>query len=332
MARRKRTPEEWAERVQPHIAYCIYCQPYEGGEEVWVFGIRSALDDLMEEIGVPEADRDDVAELLHCQFCGRDTFERWEDYGEKPREEIEADRRWATWRDKFEPRVEDFAAHLQRFPYLGLNHPIGRKIASTIRDFPKTDLEARTWCRARRPDGARVFGPADLNPPSPRDARAEGRFNHYGQSVFYLAESEQAALRETLDADAGEGFAWVQQFDLPVLQDILDLRASFFAAGASDLPVLALGLINSHLPQLVPEKDSAWKPEYFVPRFIADCARAQSFRGIIFNSQKHYEANLVVFRWDDLAITPAGEPRLVLVKKLPVDDFAEGPELVEFDF
>ncbi|HEV2147429.1 MAG TPA: RES family NAD+ phosphorylase [Longimicrobiaceae bacterium] len=286
----------------------------------------------MDHVGVPEGDRDEVAELLLCPHCGRDSFERWDDYGEKPEEEIEADRRWATWREKFEGRVEDFAAHLRRFPYLGLNHPIGRKISSTIRDFPKTGLGAQSWCRARRPDGARVFGPMDLNPPPPRHAHAEGRFNHYGQSVFYLAESEQAALQETLNADAGEGFAWVQQFDLPVLQDILDLRTSFFAAKTLDLPILALGLIHSHLPQLVPEKDSAWKPEYFVPRFIADCARAQGFRGIIFNSQRHYEVNLVLFSWGDLKITPTGEPKLVLMKKLPSDDFAGGPNEVDLDF
>lgn len=331
MGRRTRTPEQWAERVQPQIAYCITCQPYEGGDEVWVFGIRSCLNDLMDHVGVPEADRDGVAELLHCPHCGRDAFERWDDYGEKPEEEIEADRRWAEWHHKFEGRVEEFAAHLEQFPYLGLNHPIGRKITATIRAFPKANLEASSWCRARRPDGARVFSVADLRPPSPRDARAEGRFNHFGQSVFYLAESEQAALRETLDPEAGEGFAWVQQFDLPALSDILDLRTSFFAAGSPDLPVLALGLINSHLPRLVPEQDSAWKPEYFVPRFVADCARSQGFRGIIFNSRKHYEANLVLFSWDDLAITPTGEPRLVLLQTLPADDFAGGPELIEFD-
>jgi hypothetical protein len=151
----------------------------------------------------------------------------------------------------------------------------------------------------------------ELAPPSPALARAEGRFNHYGQSTFYVAQTEQAALVETLDVAAGEGFGWVQEFRFPNLDDILDLRYSLSTAGDSTISVLALGLINEHLPALRPSAESAWKPEYFVPRFIADCARRRGFRGVIFDGTKHYKKNLVLFNWDDLNIETIGEPRLI---------------------
>lgn len=189
MGPRKRIPEEWAEILQPNIAYCITCQPYEGGEEVWIFGRRTSLDCLMDDLRVPEAVRDDVADRLHCFHCGRVSFDRWEDYGEKSEWEVEADHRWDEWHRRFEGQVDEFAVHLQTLPYLGLSHPIGRKIQSAIREFPKIDLERKPWWRARKPGGAKAFTSDDLRPPSPRHARAEGRFNHYGQSVFYLAVS-----------------------------------------------------------------------------------------------------------------------------------------------
>lgn len=307
---RRKSPEEWADRVQPRIAYCITCQPHEGSEAVWVFGHRNSLEYLMAEVGVPEKERKMVASLLHCLNCGRDSLDRWDDYGEKSTAEIEADLRWAEWHNRFKPAVEQFAEHLERFPYLGLQHSMGRKIASSIGKFPRALLPGGYWWRARRPDGARVFRAEDMAPPPPKDARAEGRFNHYGQSTFYLSKSDQAALAETLKQTAGEGFAWVQQFNLPDMDDILDLRYNHSAAEDTAMPVLALGLINHHLPKLIPIAESAWKPEYLVPRFIADLARAQGFRGIVFESRKHYEENLVLFRWDDLNITPVGTPQL----------------------
>jgi hypothetical protein len=91
MGRRMRSPEEWAARIQSRISFCIYCQPYEGGEAVWVLGLQTPLEDLMEEVRVPEQDRDEVASMLHCLNCGRDSFDRGDDYGEKSPEEIEAD-------------------------------------------------------------------------------------------------------------------------------------------------------------------------------------------------------------------------------------------------
>lgn len=88
-------------------------------------------------------------------------------------------------------RIEAFARHLERFPYLGLAHPVGERIAAAVGRAPKATLQDATWYRARLPKGPERYGSAALGPPEA--THAEGRFNHYGQTVFYRAE--QAAVR-----------------------------------------------------------------------------------------------------------------------------------------
>ncbi|HEX7477459.1 MAG TPA: hypothetical protein VF331_06610 [Polyangiales bacterium] len=65
---------------------------------------------------------------------------------------------------------------------------------------------------------------------------------------------------------------WVQQFRVPTQQNLIDLTQGDPWRDTSDVPILAPGLVST-LGDLVPSPTSAWKPEYFIPRFIADCAR-----------------------------------------------------------
>ena len=63
------------------------------------------------------------------------------------------------------------------------------------------------------------------------------------------------------------------------------------------------------MDRLAPPRDSPWKPEYFVPRYIADCAREAGFKAIRFQSARAYGTNIVLFEWDDASIRPLGEPQ-----------------------
>lgn len=307
------------EAVQAHVAYCLYCQPYDGGDPVWVFGRRGTVDEVLDLEGVPENLRDEVAARISCPNCGKGGFERWEDYGAKSEHEIRADARWEKWYDEYQGRVEDFAAHLKQFPYLGLLHPVGKLIHDSINSFKAELVKDQVWRRARKPIGAKMPTVEDMMPPPPNLAAAEGRFSHFGQSVFYLANNDQAALAEILDRDSGENVGWVQDFQVHDAGRILDLRRDVNDAEDESIPIVALGLISEHLPSLQPNPDSAWKPEYFVPRFIADVARHEGFDGIMFESRKHYYCNLVLFSWNEDRIEPDGTPRLVTLdtKALP---------------
>jgi hypothetical protein len=126
--------------------------------------------------------------------------------------------------------------------------------------------------------------------------------------VFYLASSPQGALAETLDPSQGEGIGWVQRFSVPAATKVLNLVAPDFY-DEYQVPILALGLIN-RLPRLIPKPDSPWKPEYFIPRFIADCAREHGIAGVVFESRKHLDKNLALFRWVPSKVRPIREPRL----------------------
>lgn len=74
---------------------------------------------------------------------------RTEDIGTPTDAELDERKRWNTWRTKYAGRVE-----------------------------------SGVWWRARGADGPRIFHTTDMQPPRPVDAKAEGRFNHFGQSVF----------------------------------------------------------------------------------------------------------------------------------------------------
>jgi RES domain len=210
--------------------------------------------------------------------------------------------------------IEDFARHLERFPYLGLTHPVGKRVAATVARAPKVTLEAAEWHRARLPQGPDRFGTRDLGPPPA--TRAEGRFNHYGQTVFYLASSQYGACAETVQRR--RGIVWVQRWRVRRFRRLLDLagavsreqpctRRGHDKAGT---PLLTAGL-NAVFRRLRPDSDSPWKPEYFVPRFVADTARQAGFRGILYCSTRFEGYDAVLFEWTAREIGPRGEPEIV---------------------
>lgn len=141
---------------------------------------------------------------------------------------------------------------------------------------------------------------------------SEGRFNHFGQRVFYLANSEQGAAKEALE---NPGDVWLQKFQIIRATKILDLTfapleeaasSNLLAFGENDL--LAVGLLYGRELSTVVERDKGWKPECFVPRYIADCARLEGFKGIKYKSSRFHLENLVLFAWDDTFIKPHGTP------------------------
>src|SRR3989442_1251243 len=76
---------------------------------------------------------------------------------------------------------------------------------------PTTEIIADIWYRARPVADGRELVPLDVYPPAPNKfVIGEGRFNHHGQSLFYLARDEYGAATEVMRAE--ETRAWVQKF------------------------------------------------------------------------------------------------------------------------
>lgn len=295
-------------RAQAEVAYCATCQPYDSGECVWIFGVRTSMYETLMELDVPEEHLEAVAEALSCPNCSA-PLDISCDVGLKTEYEKQIDALHEKWYEEYDFRVEDFYEHLERYPYLGLEHELGRRIQKTIARMPKITIDGEDWYRARRVKSSHVLRTQDMYPPEPCSARIrEGRFSHTGQRVFYLANSEKAAAKEVLQT--GEGIVWVQCFRLSNVSQILDLVGEPFTEPSPRLGVIAYGLIHTDALRREVNRSSSWKPEYFVPRFIADCARISGFRGIRFISTRNYSINIVLFDWSDDMLPPAGEPAL----------------------
>lgn len=305
--------DEFVSAVQAHVDYCLTCQPYEDGDAIWILGEEIDFEHLMEELDIPEDLRDEVARRIICPNCGAGQ-ERYNRIGRKDEFEIEADRKWEEWHCKVGFEVNEFASYLADFSYLGLSHSMGQRIFDSLVTFPCRDMEDEVWWRARRPDGGRKFSASEMHAnPAPM---SEGRFSHYGQSALYIASDPAAAAAECLGP--GDEIAWVKQFKVRSVKKVLDLSDYLNAQDAID--VLSLGLINEHLDRLTPDEKSPWKPEYFLPRFIADCARQQGYGGIIFRSRRHYGTNLVIFSYDKSMVRAIGKTKLFQFEEpLPAD-------------
>jgi RES domain-containing protein len=194
---------------------------------------------------------------------------------------------------------------------------MGRKIIDDLKTIPLVEVTDQPWWRARTPDGGRQFAKMDMFPPRRRLVRSEGRYNHYGQRVFYFARTKDAAAREVLHR--GETLAWVQQFHVTVRGRILNL--CYDDAAESCPPLLLYGLSYEGDLTRPSDPESPWKPEYFPSRFIADCARSQGLVGVMFRSGKHYSENLVLFEWNEELITAIEQPETIVISPLKNVDF-----------
>ncbi len=289
------------------MAYCYNCQPRESGEYIWVLGNQIEMTDFLMDQGVPESKREEVASGLYCLNCGTEQ-DLSSEIGQKSAEEELADEQWDQWRSEYAPKLEEFVDWLTKYPYLGTDHPLGREFLEQIAEFPTSTFTRDRWWRARRVEGPSRLVPKDMGPP-PKPPRSEGRYNHHGQRVFYLASSKEDAAAEVLGE--GECLSWVQEFEIRDRSKLLDLTAPMAHEDMGAIPILLAGLAWSRAHMASDDPDSEWKPQYFLPRFIADCARRHRFRGIVFDSPKHYGENLVLFRWKRSDIVEVGDPTLL---------------------
>lgn len=325
---RTRDPEEYAERIQEGIVHCFNCQPFEDGECIWVRGRRTSLSDLFNEYRVPEKLWEEVARRLRCPSCGHSEMDWREDVGTKFDYEYAHEELIDRAEGRYGARLDEFSRFLREFPYLGVTHPVGRALFKQIKVLPHWTIADETWFRARRVQSGGRLTTSDMVPPDPRKVQVpEGRYNHAGRAYWYLASTDYAAAAEVVAP--GERMAWAQRFRIPELTDVLDVRAwsagewraSTESGEPKDFPLLAIGLIFSEALKEEVARDATWKPEYLVPRFIPDAAKNQGYQGIIFNSPRHHNDNLVVFD-RTLPFEAIGEPEIYTLPKW----FEEGGE------
>ena len=286
--------------VQGNVVSCPNCQPWEGGP-VWVVGQRTDLSELLDTLGVPEGEtfRGEVLEGIECPGC-RDAISSWYEVGVRFPFEVDHERAIERAETRYGTKLRDFAEFLERLPMLGASHPLGRRILKEIGGFPKARLEPASWFRARRIKSGKRFTSDDLRIPDPSDVLSPGRFNHLGQAHWYLADNEYTAVAEVVGD--GEEMAWLQKWQVGPIEPVLDLivfgaddPVSRTDVPAKELPLLAAAMIfGGHLNRPVDRK-KGWKPEYFLPHYVADAAKGAGFKGIRASSSRGAGVNLIAF-------------------------------------
>jgi RES domain-containing protein len=177
-------------------------------------------------------------------------------------------------------------------PFLLLSHPFAEKVFEVIKRKAETatTLPAKSiWYRGRMardvptPPTIANFGP----PPAARVT--EGRYNHAGQAMLYLADSPKTVQGEMRATEP----ITIAEIELDFPCKVLDLMISDDVGDDDDEVIQCLA--RSALCA-APRKSEGWdRPEYVFTRFVADCARHAGFGTIKYGSVQHSEGvNVVV--------------------------------------
>jgi hypothetical protein len=107
----------------------------------------------------------------------------------------------------------------------------------------------------------------------------------------------------------------VQRIRIARAEKILDLTKAHVGPGVSPgLPEQELQLLISAATYCGPAepvcRPQHLKPEYRVPRFVAEGAREAGAHGLLVPSTKE-GTNLVLFTWRDEDVSPEGEPQKI---------------------
>jgi hypothetical protein len=322
-----KTAKKYYERVQEKLHYCVTCQPYEGGDYIWIFGKSIELDELFDDFSVPDRYRDDIAQHLSCPNCGREVFERWEEVGLEDPYDAELRKTVRAAETKFGRKLDSFQSHLKQYPSLSLSHPLGRKIQKEISsgNLPACKVSG-SFFRARLVKGSNVFDAEDMGAP-PTGVSLDGRYHHAGQSVLYIGKDEEVAINEILEPDVEKALVWVQEYEIAEIDKILDLRSNEEKITTFTSPLLIAILSKRALEKKVKDPKRTWKPQYFITRFISDCSRASGFNGIRYSSTRCYGENIILFYPEKIEFKKIGKPKVLIYEKT-----VQAPFLINTDF
>lgn len=124
----------------------------------------------------------------------------------------------------------------------------------------------------------------DFNAP-PASVVREGRYNHAGRPVLYLASDEKTCWEE-----CGRPRSGFSILEFSAQAPLLLLNFSDF----DELSNLLSALIYSSLMSSPTDSDGWNRPQYVLTRFVADCARASGIDGIVYPSCRNSNGDNVV--------------------------------------
>lgn len=325
-------PQNLVDELEERSLGCKYCNSIYDNEDkdYTCYRLCISFEDLLDDIGFSEQEKQIIYKNYRCPICNcvldpesEIAVDEYYHEEQKHKEHINKITK------EIKPKIEDFYNYLIKFPFLGFKHEIGSEIASGIKDLNIIVLEDRLYYRARFPDGGKIFTQKDMLPPNPADvAISEGRFNHYGQSHWYLGDSIELCGSECTHLN--DNALWFQKINIIKAEKILDLTEEYISTyfnpdNTYNLSITVAALLLSGIMTKPQKIKGSWKPEYFITRFIADVCKEQGINGIIYPSSVYPSGkNLVIFDINKIVYNFIDEPELQIYKKRePIDDYFE---------
>lgn len=315
------TPKEESKRikVQDDIHYCLNCQARDGGDWLWIMGERYDLEDLFNDHNVKENMRDRLIQYgLHCKYCGTE-LNRYDEIGLEDKFDKEINKHLKDAKRKYGKRINELNRSIKCYPTLALSFPLAKSINKEIKEkkMPVCSIEG-DYYRVRKVSKPDVLNSEDFLAP-PIGMPQEGRFNHSGQSHFYIANSKNTAISEVIYND-GSSLLWLQKFVLNEITNILDLSFDWENLGVSTSTLLVAIHDSSILSKSKDNKDM-WKPNYNITRFIMDCAKCHGYSGIKYNSvHDSIGKNIVLFNCEEQMFKEYGKPEIIIHREASEKD------------
>jgi RES domain-containing protein len=275
-----------------------------------VQGERYDLEDLFDDFEVSEELRDKIVSHLGCKNCGT-PLNRGDEIGLEDKFDREVTIHVNEANKKYGKKIKEFRYGIEKFPTLALQYSLAKDIFKEIREkcLPTCSVEG-IYFRARKVINPDVLETKDFLPP-PIGKSEEGRFNHAGQSHFYLSEKKETAINECL-LENSPTLLWLLEFRIQKINNILDLSFDWEILSPST-STLFVALHNSKVLMQSNENMEKWKPDYFITRFIMDCAKNEGYNGIKYDSVKHKTGkNLVLFDFKKETIIKYEKPEIII--------------------
>jgi len=189
----------------------------------------------------------------------------------------------------FENTITDIAILADQTPFLILSHDFAQEVYNTLRrigsSLDTTVLRGSLW-RARLKSTRNPTIPEELTEfdRPPRNYASEGRYNHAGNPVLYLASDLNTCFEEMQQSPCV-----VAELSFDTSLKILDLvnPIESHPESADELQ----SLVYSALLSAKQSSAGLHKPHYIFSRFITDCARASGIQAIKYFSTRIVESN-----------------------------------------
>ncbi len=316
-------PQNLVDDLLGQLTGCIACNSHYDREDndYYFYAPSESFEQLLDDIGFSETEKEIIYENAKCPNCGCDLDSESEiTIDEYYYEEKKYKQYINKITNEIKPKIEDFYEYLIKYPFLGYKHEIGQEILKGINDLNIITLKNQNYYRARFPDGGNIFTQENMLPPNPEVvAISEGRFNHYGQSHWYLGNSIDLCGTECTHIK--DSALWFQKIKIQKADKILDLTEEYISSyynpdNQFNLSITVSALLLSGVLIQSQKIKGSWKPEYFITRFIADICKEQGFNGILYPSSVYPSGkNLVIFDISKIKYKFIGNPKLKIYQK-----------------